>query len=72
MVAAQYMILASQALREALVKSKQSDFPLGKWQVWARRFEEIADERDLDLEANAAVKEALEKMGSFDSSKPDS
>lgn len=66
MVAARYMILASRALYDALIKYKGQGLGLEKWEFWARRLKEIGDKGDYTSELKIAAKEAREKMISND------
>lgn len=66
MVAAQYLLLATRPIHEDLSKVITEGWGLEKWQLWAKRLKEIADKDGIDPEVISAVKEAREKMISYD------
>lgn len=68
MAAAQYILLAPKVIYEELGEIKEWELGMGKWNLWAHRFKEIANKYDFGSETNAVVKEARDKMISFDPS----
>lgn len=58
MVAALYMLLASQSLYDAHIKYQGRDLGLEQWLFWAKRFKEISDNADHLSELKATMKES--------------